>query len=93
MRNGNEFVKRLTLSLCVMIAVCLGLAALGGVFEAVLLIYCWYLALFGIAAVIVLTALLAVNMLFNALSRRYHRILQQWDGGSCAQRITHQIQH
>lgn len=81
MHHSSESLKRVTLILFLLIVGCLSIAALGGIFEAHLLINFWYLALLGIGAMYLLTVLLAVAWLLDRLSRRYRHMLIHWGDG------------
>jgi hypothetical protein len=79
--HSSESLKRVTLILVLLIVGCLSIAALGGIFETHLLVNFWYLALLGIGAMFLLTALLAVGWMLSRLSRRYRHMLIQWGDG------------
>ena len=78
MHHLGESLKRVTLILFLTTIGCLSMAALGGIFETHLLVNFWYLALLGIGAMFLLSALLAVGWLLDRLSRRYRHILFRW---------------
>ncbi len=80
MRMSNDGMKRVTLMLTIAIVVCLSVASLGGVVDAPWLAYSWYLGLFGILSLIVLTALQGMHWLLEAGVRRYHRMMLHWGG-------------
>jgi hypothetical protein len=81
MRHSSNGLDRLTVGLFFMIVCCLAVAAFSGLFESPLLAYFWYLALLGMAAMVVLTVLLAAAWFLDVLSRRYHQILLHWNEG------------
>jgi hypothetical protein len=80
MYTSDEGLRRLTLILVLVIMSCLSVAALGGIFETPQLVYFWYLALLGIVAMILMTAILAAGWLLVALLCHYQRMLAQWGG-------------
>lgn len=91
MQKLSQILKRAILSLFVAVIGCLALASLGGVFESALLVYSWYLALLGMIAIILLTALLVAFWLVQELSRRYRRLLQRWSGERPGQPARHSV--
>ncbi|MEJ2455456.1 MAG: hypothetical protein P8103_15045 [Candidatus Thiodiazotropha sp.] len=78
MLYANNLLRTATLALSLFIVCCLVVAALAGVFEAPLLAYFWYLALAGMAAMMLLSVLLAVNWLWSSLARHYRQLLHLW---------------
>ncbi len=74
MNLTSEGLKKFTLVISAIIVGSLFVTALGGIFETPVLVYFWYLALLGIAAMIVLTGVSAVGWLLHTLFRRYRHI-------------------
>jgi hypothetical protein len=92
MQKRSEVVKSVILFLSVMIIASLSIAALGGLIEAIPLIYFWYLALFGIIAMLGLTLLLAISILFSGLNRCYCRAFKSKDGDNSGENPHHTSQ-
>ncbi len=78
MLTANNRLRAVTLALSLFIVCCLAVAALAGVFEAPLLAYFWYLALVGMAAMLLLTVFLAASWLWSSLVRHYRQMLHLW---------------
>ncbi len=91
MQKLSWILKSAVLSLFVVVIGCLALASLGGVFESTLLVYSWYIALFGMVVMIVLAALLVAIWLVQGLSRRYRRFLSRWSGERPARPARHSV--
>ncbi len=74
MNHTSEGLKKSTLVISAVIMGSFCLTALGGILELPLLVYFWYLALLGMAAMVALTGVSAVAWLLHTLSRRYRHI-------------------
>jgi hypothetical protein len=81
MRNEENRLRSLTLALTLAIMGFLGVASLGAVIEEPLLAYFWYLALFGLMAMAMLSLVVAVNRFASLLVRRYRALLLHWHDG------------
>lgn len=74
MSDANKRLNKLTLALWLMVVGCLSVASLGGVFDTPLMAYFWYLALAGMAAMLLLMVLLAFGWIWHAIVHRYRRL-------------------
>jgi Mg2+/Co2+ transporter CorB len=81
MLYANSGLRVATLALSLVIVSCLAVAALAGVFNAPQLAYFWYLALAGMAAMMLVSLFLAVSWLLNKLTRHYQQLLHHWGDG------------
>jgi hypothetical protein len=81
MLHANNGLRTITLALSLVIVCCLCVAALAGVFDAPQLAYFWYLALAGMAAMMCLTAVVAMSWMWGKLARHYQEMLQFWGDG------------
>lgn len=81
MHRRENGLRNLTLVLALSTLGSLLVSSFGVVFETPLLVYFWWLALAGMAAMALLTLLLAVNWLSGRLLRQWYRLQLQWGDG------------
>ncbi len=81
MHKSSNGLHYFTLALSLFILIALALAAMAGFVEAPMLAYFWYLALAGMALMILMTLALAMGWVWNRLLARYHYLLDHWGDG------------
>lgn len=80
MHNYDSLVRNTTFALFTMIIALLSVSTLGAVFETPLLVIFWYLALIGIALMILMSLLLAIAYGIRCMILRYRHLMIHWGG-------------
>lgn len=80
MHNYDSLVRNTTFALFTMIIALLSVSTLGAVFETPLLVIFWYLALIGIALMILMSLLLAIAYGIRSMILRYRHLMIHWGG-------------
>lgn len=80
MNNMSKLLRGMTLIQISITLTLLAVAALGGVIDHVYLAYVWYLALAGIATIMLTSVTAGLILLAGRCIRWYRHQLQAWDG-------------
>lgn len=80
MIHNSKLLRNFTLADISITLVSLAVAAMAGVLDNIYLAYFWYLALFGIGVMVLITFVSGIMLLANRFVRWYRHQLQTWDG-------------